>query len=84
MPTTSSGASVGHMPGTPLTRSFAGVVGHVRGWSVASQQHSRRNAMVASTACAQRRAERLEVDDFFTARSGADDPTNAPGKTAHA
>ena len=34
-------------------------------WSVASQQRARRNAMVASTALAQRRAETDAVEDFL-------------------
>ena len=34
-------------------------------WSVASQQRARRNAMIASTALAQRRAETNEVEDFL-------------------
>ena len=37
----------------------------VRDWPVASQQRSRRNAMIASTALAQRRAELAEVEDFL-------------------
>ena len=36
-------------------------------WSVASQQRARRNAMIASTALAQRRAELNEVEDFLAA-----------------
>ena len=34
-------------------------------WGVASQQRARRNAMVASTALAQRRAEMNEVEEFL-------------------
>lgn len=34
-------------------------------WSVESQQAARRNAMIASTALAQRRAERDDVEEFF-------------------
>ena len=44
-------------------------------WPVGSQQHARRNALVASTALAQRRHERHEVERFLEAydarRSGA-------------
>lgn len=36
-------------------------------WAVASQQQARRNAMIASTAAAQRRAELTEVEDFLAA-----------------
>lgn len=38
-------------------------------WAVASQQQARRNAMIASTAAAQRRAELTEVEDFLAALS---------------
>lgn len=48
----------------PLTRL-------ARTWSVALQQRARRNAMVALTACTQRRAEREEVEAFLAARAGA-------------
>ena len=34
-------------------------------WAVASQQQARRNAMIASTAAAQRRAELNDVEDFL-------------------
>ena len=46
-------------------------------WAVASQQQARRNAMIASTAAAQRRAELNDVEDFLaalTARSTAVQP----------
>ena len=39
----------------------------VRAWSVESQQGARRNAMVANTALAARRAERQDVDAYFAA-----------------
>lgn len=39
----------------------------LRRWPVESQQVSRRNAMIASTALAQRRAEREEVAEFLAA-----------------
>ena len=38
----------------------------VRRWPVESQQRARRNAMIASTALAQRRAELDEVEEFLT------------------
>ena len=38
---------------------------HLRAWPVQSQQGARRNAMIASTALAARRAERQDVDAFF-------------------
>ena len=37
------------------------------GWPVSSQQAARRNALVASTALAERRRERLEVEAFLEA-----------------
>ncbi|WP_134767285.1 hypothetical protein [Nocardioides sp. 1609] len=40
----------------------------VRDWPVSSQQRARRNAMVATTSCAQRRVERQEVADFLATR----------------
>ena len=36
-----------------------------RHWSSESQQRARRNAMLAATECAQRRAEREDVEDFL-------------------
>jgi hypothetical protein len=44
------------------------LLGPVLAWPVESQQQARRNAMVASTALAQRRAEREDVEEFFAAR----------------
>ena len=44
-----------------------GLAQRVQDWSVASQQQARRNAMVATTACAQRRVERQDVDDYLDA-----------------
>ena len=38
-------------------------------WPVASQQLARRNAMVALTACAQRRAEREEVASYLAEKA---------------
>jgi len=43
-------------------------------WAVASQQQARRNAMIASTAAAQRRAELTEVEDFLAALSAPSKP----------
>jgi hypothetical protein len=39
-------------------------------WPVSSQQGSRRNAMVASTALTRRRRELEEVEAFLAARNG--------------
>ena len=52
-------------------------------WPVASQQQSRRNAMVALTACAHRRAEREDVASFFAERAGRNAdraPAATPGQ----
>jgi hypothetical protein len=40
----------------------------VERWAIASQQHARRNAMVAATALSQLRAENREVEDFLAAQ----------------
>ncbi|GAA4374804.1 hypothetical protein [Nocardioides caricicola] len=44
--------------------------GAVRRWPVESQLGARRNAMIASTVLAQRRAERDDVAEFLAARRG--------------
>lgn len=63
-------ASVGPMLGTPpLGSPFSGLVTRLREWPLAAQQQARRNAMIASTACTQRRAEREDVEDFLRDRS---------------
>ncbi|MEZ0578717.1 hypothetical protein [Nocardioides sp. MH1] len=61
----------------------------VSGWPVASQQQARRNAMVALTACARRRAEREEVASYLAERAAPAastdvSPTTTPGVAAHA
>ncbi len=62
------------------------LVAAVRTWSVESQQVARRNAMVAATACAQRRVERQDVDDFLRARFAPprerDDESGSTRRTA--
>lgn len=45
------------------------LVSSVLGWPVASQQTARRNALVAATALAQRRAERQDVEAFLEAHA---------------
>ena len=52
----------------------------VRRWPVESQQRARRNAMIASTALAQRRAELDDVEEFLAALGGA----SVPEVAAHA
>ncbi len=44
---------------------WSALLGRVHAWSVESQQGARRNAMVANTALAARRAERQDVDAYF-------------------
>ncbi|RHW27979.1 hypothetical protein D0Z08_06780 [Nocardioides immobilis] len=58
-------------------------------WPVASQQQARRNAMIALTACARRRAEREEVASYLARLSASRrDPATgtapAPGVVANA
>lgn len=57
----------------PLVTPFSGVLTRLRDWPVTAQQQARRNAMVAATACAQRRIEREEVADFLAARDAGPD-----------
>ena len=52
-------------------------------WSVASQQRARRNAMIASTALAQRRAEIDDVEDFLALRALRDGGASAGQVAAH-
>ena len=51
----------------------------IDGWSVASQQQARRNAMIASTALAQRRAELDDVEEFL---ADLDAPSLIAGQVA--
>lgn len=54
----------------------------VRRWPVESQLRARRNAMIASTALAQRRAELDEVEEFLAAIASAPRP-EAAAQAAH-
>ncbi len=45
---------------------IASLVASFRAWPLGSQQVARRNAMIASTVLAQRRAEREDVEEFFS------------------
>ncbi len=56
-----------HLAPLRAARPLGRAVGVARRWSVESQQGSRRNAMIASTALAQRRAELNDVEDFLAA-----------------
>jgi hypothetical protein len=51
----------------PLSVVRSAVVGRVHAWGVDSQQGARRNAMVANTELAARRAERQDVDAYLAA-----------------
>lgn len=55
------------------------LVGAAAAWPVASQQQARRNALVASTAFAQRRKELDEVEEFLAAHAAR----SAPQLTSH-
>lgn len=70
-----------------VRRGVSIVVGHrlvtvVARWPVESQQRARRNAMIASTALAQRRAELDDVERFLAARPGNPAPEVA-ARAAH-
>ena len=54
----------------------------VRDWPVESQQRSRRNAMIAATALAQRRAELDEVEEYLTG-PGRVEVVEAAAQAAH-
>jgi hypothetical protein len=54
-------------PINPLSLHPLSLLDQVRAWPVQSQQGARRNAMIATTALAARRAEREDVEDFFAA-----------------
>lgn len=56
-----------HVAAAPLTLLLRHAERRLTHWSVESQLASRRNAMVAATALAHRRAERQEVDDYVAA-----------------
>jgi hypothetical protein len=51
-------------------------------WAVASQQQARRNAMIASTAAAQRRAELNDVEDFLAALTARSNEVQSPVEQA--
>ncbi|KAA1418642.1 hypothetical protein F0U44_09080 [Nocardioides humilatus] len=58
-------------------------------WPVSSQQQARRNAMVALTDCARRRAEREDVASYLAERASRHaepdvTPATEPGVSLHA
>ncbi len=68
------------IPGFPV-RMLARFGQTIAEWPVASQQQSRRNAMVAATDCAQRRAEREDVAAYLAQRAGQR-PVAAPSASS--
>ena len=56
----------------PLSAVGSAVLDRVSTWAVESQLGARRNAMVASTAMAARRAERQDVDAFLAGLEPSD------------
>ena len=65
-----------------LLMSAAHVARSVRAWPVASQQRSRRNAMLACTSLTQRRMERRDVEDFLASLHPALPSTSAGASAA--
>jgi hypothetical protein len=66
-------------PTNPLSMNPVSLVlDHLRAWPVQSQQGARRNAMIASTALAARRAERQDVEAFFAALEPSQPPRQVP------
>jgi hypothetical protein len=62
--------------------SLSSAVRAVRRWPVDSQHRSRRNAMIASTALAQRRAELDDVEEFL-AGLGREQVPEVAAQAAH-
>ena len=66
---------------SPPVRRLSSLVRAVKHWPVASQQRSRRNAMVALTVCAARRAAREDTEAYLAglaAERAAPDAGSAP------
>jgi hypothetical protein len=59
-----------HPPGLP----FTSIINDLRSWPQTSQEQARRNAMLAATACAQRRVERQEVEEYFASLTDPAEP----------
>ena len=68
----------------PLTAPLSVVLNRLRDWPVSAQQQARRNAMVAATACAQRRIEREEVADYLRTRTQTTASASTPGPSSGA
>jgi hypothetical protein len=75
------GARGGLPASSPLGPLF--LVHRVREWPVASQQRARRNAMLAATACAARRAERQDVEDYLAALAAPAEAVPLPARLPH-
>lgn len=60
-----------------------GIPSLVDRWAVGSQQTARRNAMIASTALTQRRAELDEVEEFLASLGEAPAPVPTAAAVAH-
>ena len=60
-----------------------GIAGLVDRWAVGSQQTARRNAMIASTALTQRRAELDEVEEFLASLGEAPAHVSTAAAVAH-
>ena len=59
---------------------FTALIHDLRSWPQTSQEQARRNAMLAATACAQRRVERQEVDDYFASLTAPPEPESAQAR----
>ena len=70
-------------PLTPLTQPAQRLVSAVLSWPVESQQRARRNALIASTALAQRRAELDEVEEFLASLGGSSAMEDAAQAAVH-
>jgi hypothetical protein len=55
----------------PISGPISAAVARLRAWPVDSQLGARRNAMVATTALAARRAEREDVEAYLASRGPA-------------
>lgn len=79
----SAGPSVVAMPLSSTAHLVGSLTQRARRWPEEAQLQARRNAMVAATALAQRRAEREEVAEFLAAlHRGSDHPVEP--RSAHA
>ena len=66
----------------PLPLTSLGLADAARRWSVSTQTRARRNAMVALTSLAERRAEREDADAYVAAASQRRLPLADPRRSA--